>query len=68
MAYSKNKKLGYVNLASEYDWYMLLIQKLFKKPIYILKNDNIPDFFNIKHIFSKLVEKYFPNEDFYLYY
>ena len=64
----KNKKRGYINLASEYDWYMLPILKAFQKADLYSKNDNIPDFFGIKHIFSKLVEKYFPNEDFYLYY
>ena len=47
---------------------MLLILKAFQKADLYSKNDNIPDFFGIKHIFSKLVEKYFPNEDFYLYY
>ena len=68
MACSKNKKRGYVNLANEYDWYMLPILKAFQKADLYSKNDNIPDFFGIKNIFSKLVIKYFPNEDFYLYY
>ena len=64
----KNSKRGYANLANEYDWYMLPILKAFQRADLYSKNDNTPDFFNIKHLFSKLVEKYFPNEEFYLYY
>lgn len=64
----KNKIRGYANLANEHDWYMLPILKAFQKVDLYSKNDNIPDFLNIKHIFGKLVAKYFPNEDFYLYY
>ena len=66
----KNKKRGYVNLANEYDWFMLPLLKAFQKANLYSKNDNVPvpEFYCIKQTFNKLVEKYFPNEDFYLYY
>ncbi len=62
-----NHKFGYANLASCYDWYMLPLLKIFQKSDLYSKSSSIPDLEEIKDIYNRLINKYLPNGDIYLY-
>ena len=58
-----NLDRGYINLANDFDWYMLPLLKFFQKSDLYSKSRNIPSFIEIKNEFSKLIEKYINNSE-----
>lgn len=54
----RNEKRGYEKYASEQDWYMLPLLKLFQKSDLYSKTKDIPDTEKIKNKFDKIIEKY----------
>ena len=61
MAYSKKPKIGYKELASNFDWYMLPLLKLFPKADLYSKSDKIVNIDKIKYNYKAFNDKYFKN-------
>lgn len=58
----KNNHRGYTYLASEKDWFLLPLLKLFQKSDLYSKNHILPNIENIKIYYNNLISKYIPNK------
>tara|TARA_B100001741_G_C16468253_1_gene558632 strand:- start:148 stop:1086 length:939 start_codon:yes stop_codon:yes gene_type:complete len=57
-----NGIMGYKNMASQKDWYMLPLLKCFQKADLYSKTPNIPDNQLIRNLFDLLIDKYIPGK------
>jgi len=58
----KNNKIGYKNLASNYDWFMLPLLKMFQKADLYSKTEEKVSIEYIKTKYNNLIDKYFNNK------
>lgn len=58
----KNDKRGYDYFASNKDWYLLPLLKLFQKSDLYSKKNTLPNIDNIKKYYYNLINKYIPNK------
>ena len=64
----RNNKRGYIDVASNYDWYMLPLLKAFQKSDLYSKNKEIPKIDKIKKSFNNSFENYFGSNDIKIFY
>jgi inositol oxygenase len=57
----QNNKIGYKELASNFDWYMLPLLKIFQKADLYSKSDNKISIDQIKYKYKPIIDKYFKN-------
>ena len=58
----KNNIIDYDYFASDYDWYLLPLLKLFQKSDLYSKNNDLPNIDHIKKYYNDLILKYIPNK------
>ena len=58
----KNNKIGYKHLASNYDWFMLPLLKMFQKADLYSKSEEKVSIECIKEKYNNLINKYFNNK------